>query len=143
VFGQYVSRDSSVSIVTALQDGRPGFYSRQGQGIFIFALPSILALGPASYPTDTGDSFPSGRSMTSAPPSAEIENAWSYTSTPQCVFMTCCLVKRRDNFTFFTASQYVNTSISGLMLPPSSLHFTMKMEAARTSETLVSYHSTI
>jgi hypothetical protein len=29
-------------------------------------------------------------------------NAWSYTSTPQYVFMVWCLVKHRDNFTFFT-----------------------------------------
>jgi hypothetical protein len=28
------------------------------------------------------------------------KNAWSYTSTPQYVFMAWCLVKRRDNFTF-------------------------------------------
>jgi len=27
-------------------------------------------------------------------------NAWSYTSTPQYVFMVWCLVKNRDNFTF-------------------------------------------
>jgi hypothetical protein len=28
------------------------------------------------------------------------KNAWSYTSTPQYVFMAWCLVKHRDNFTF-------------------------------------------
>jgi hypothetical protein len=33
------------------------------------------------------------------PASAEV-NAWSYTSTPQYVFMAWCLVKHRDNFTF-------------------------------------------
>jgi len=27
-------------------------------------------------------------------------NAWSYTSTPQCAFMAWFLVKHRDNFTF-------------------------------------------
>jgi len=27
-------------------------------------------------------------------------NAWSYTSTPQYVFMAWCLVKHRDNLTF-------------------------------------------
>jgi hypothetical protein len=31
--------------------------------------------------------------------SAEVKNAWNYTSTPQCVFMAWCLVKDRD-FTF-------------------------------------------
>jgi hypothetical protein len=28
------------------------------------------------------------------------KNAWSYTSTPQYIFMAWCLVKHRDNFTF-------------------------------------------
>jgi len=27
--------------------------------------------------------------------SAEVKNAWSYTSTPQCAFMAWCLVKAR------------------------------------------------
>jgi hypothetical protein len=36
----------------------------------------------------------------SAPSSAEVKNAWSYTSTPQYALMACCLVKHRDNFTF-------------------------------------------
>jgi len=27
-------------------------------------------------------------------------NEWSYTSAPQYAFMTWCLVKHRDNFTF-------------------------------------------
>jgi hypothetical protein len=33
------------------------------------------------------------------PSSAEVENAWSYTSTPAYV-MAWCLVKHRDNLTF-------------------------------------------
>jgi hypothetical protein len=42
---------------------------------------------PASYPTDTGRSFPGvkrpGREADhSLPSSAEVKNAWSYTSTP-------------------------------------------------------------
>jgi hypothetical protein len=32
--------------------------------------------------------------------SAKVNNAWSYTSTPQYVFMPSCLVKHRDNLTF-------------------------------------------
>jgi hypothetical protein len=32
--------------------------------------------------------------------SAEVKNAWNYTSTPHYVFMAWCLVKHRDNFTF-------------------------------------------
>jgi hypothetical protein len=36
----------------------------------------------------------------SPPSSAEVKNAWSYTSIHQYVFMGWCLVKHRDNFTF-------------------------------------------
>jgi hypothetical protein len=60
---------------------------------------------PASYPMGTRDSFPGvkrpGRETDNSPPSsAEVKNAWSYTSTPQYVFMTWCSVKQRD-FTFY------------------------------------------
>jgi hypothetical protein len=34
----------------------------------------------------------------SPPSSAEVENAWSYTSTPPHVFMACFLIKRRICF---------------------------------------------
>jgi hypothetical protein len=37
----------------------------------------------------------------SPPPNAEVKNAWSYTSTPQYVFMAWCLFKHRDNFTSY------------------------------------------
>jgi hypothetical protein len=36
----------------------------------------------------------------SPPCSAEVKNAWNYTSIPQYFFMAWCLVKYRDNFTF-------------------------------------------
>jgi len=38
IYGRFqsVSRDSSVSLVTRLQAGRPGFESRVGQGFFYF-----------------------------------------------------------------------------------------------------------
>jgi hypothetical protein len=43
-----------------------------------------------------------GRESDHSPPSsAEVNKAWSYTSTPQYVFMAWCLVKHRDNFTLF------------------------------------------
>jgi hypothetical protein len=43
-----------------------------------------------------------GREADHSPPSStENKNAWSYTSTSQYVFMAWCLVKRRDNFTFY------------------------------------------
>jgi len=42
---------------------------------------------PTSHPMDSKGSFPGGKSAecdadTSPPPSAEVKNAWSYTSTP-------------------------------------------------------------
>jgi hypothetical protein len=42
-----------------------------------------------------------GREAGHSPPyTAEVKNAWSYTSSPQYAFMAWCLVKRRDTFTF-------------------------------------------
>jgi hypothetical protein len=38
----------------------------------------------------------------SPPSSVDVKNGWSYTSTPQYVFMAWCLIKHRDNFTFYT-----------------------------------------
>jgi hypothetical protein len=54
--------------------------------------------------------------------SAEVKNAWSYTTTPQYVFMACCLVKHRDNFTFtFTFikayTQIRNTDLMAFRFP--------------------------
>jgi hypothetical protein len=37
----------------------------------------------------------------SPPSSAEIMNAWSYTCTRQYAFIAWCLVKHRENFTFY------------------------------------------
>jgi hypothetical protein len=54
----------------------------------------------------TRGSFPGGKADYSPPPSAEVKNAWSYTSTPQYVFMAWCLVKHRDNFTFTLHTDY-------------------------------------
>jgi hypothetical protein len=61
---------------------------------------------PASYPMDTRVSFPGVkrpvREADHLPTSsAEVKNAWSYTSAPQYVFMAWCLVKHRDNFTLW------------------------------------------
>jgi hypothetical protein len=33
------------------------------------------------------------------PSNAEVKNVWSYTSTPQYVFVAWCLVKHKDYFT--------------------------------------------
>jgi hypothetical protein len=44
---------------------------------------------------------PSHEADHSPPSSAKVKNAWSYTSTPEYVFMAWCLVKHRDKFTFY------------------------------------------
>jgi hypothetical protein len=42
-----------------------------------------------------------GREVDNSPKSsAAIKNSWSYTSTPQYVFMAWCLVKHKGNFSF-------------------------------------------
>jgi hypothetical protein len=38
--------------------------------------------------------------------SAEVKNAWGYTSTPPEVFMTWYLVKHMDNFTFYNIRKF-------------------------------------
>jgi hypothetical protein len=55
---------------------------------------------PVSYPVSTRDSFPGGEADHSPPSSAEVKNVWSYTSTPQYVFMVWSLVKHRDILPF-------------------------------------------
>jgi hypothetical protein len=75
---------SSVSTVTTLRDGRPGFHFRQG---------SSPALGPPQPPTQwvRGTVSPGvkgpGRETGHLPPShADIKNTWSYTSISQLRF---------------------------------------------------------
>jgi hypothetical protein len=83
-----------------------GFESWQGLGIFLFTITSRTALRPSQPPIQwvPGDlslrvKWPEGKTDHSPPSSAEVKNAWRYTSTPQYVFMSWCLVKHRDNFT--------------------------------------------
>jgi hypothetical protein len=95
------SRDSSVSIVTTLQDGRPRFDSRQGLVIFLFATASRPGLGSTHPPIRqvSGDlssevKQPERKVKHSPPSNAEVNNAWSYTSNPQYVFMVWCLIEQ-------------------------------------------------
>jgi hypothetical protein len=84
------SRDSSVGIATRLLAGLSGFYgSISGGGReFFLSLPRPDHSGAhlTSYPMGTGVSLGvkrPGRETDYSPPStAEIKNAWSYTSTP-------------------------------------------------------------
>jgi hypothetical protein len=81
-------RGSSDGIVTRLRAGRPGFDSRQGQGIFLFAATNIPPVGPAQPPFQSilaaisrGVKLP-GREADHSPPSiTEVKDEWSYTST--------------------------------------------------------------
>jgi hypothetical protein len=79
-----------------------GFESRQGLGIYLFTAASRTALRPTQPPIQR---IPGGLSLEvkrlgreadhSPPSNAEVNNAWSYTSTPQYAFMAWCLFKTR------------------------------------------------
>jgi hypothetical protein len=84
----------------------PRFNPWQGLGIFLFTIVSSLTLGPTHPPIQWVMGAPSleikrtGREADhSLPSSAEFKNMWSYTSTPQYVFIVWCLVKHSENFT--------------------------------------------
>jgi hypothetical protein len=69
-------------------------------------LPDRLWANPASYPLVTGGYFPGvkrpRREADHLPPSsAEVEESVKLYLHSQYVFMVWCLVKHRDNFTFY------------------------------------------
>jgi hypothetical protein len=71
------SRGSSVSIVSDLRIGRPGFDPRQGQRIFLLAPASRLALGPTQPPVQWvpgGKARPRRDADQSPLSSAEVKN---------------------------------------------------------------------
>jgi hypothetical protein len=76
------------------------FDSRRELGIFLFTTVSRTALGPTqpsiqwvTGALSLGIKRPGREADHSPPSSAKDKNAWSYFSTPQCVFMAWCLVK--------------------------------------------------
>jgi hypothetical protein len=82
-----------------------GFDSRRGLEIFLVTTASRTALGPTQPSIQwepgalsLGVKQPEREAGHSTPSSAEVKSAWSYTSTPQYVFMAWCLAKHRDNF---------------------------------------------
>jgi hypothetical protein len=66
------------------------------------ATASTQAVGPTEPSIKwTGEWSGRGCQSDHSPPSSvEVNNAWSYTSTPPYVFMTWCLVKHKNNFMF-------------------------------------------
>jgi len=83
-------------------DDRCSVPGRFNDGIFFFATASILSLGPTQpsiqwvpRPHTPKVKWSGRKAEHSRLPSAEVKNAWSYTSTSQYVFMAWCLVKHR------------------------------------------------
>jgi hypothetical protein len=79
------------------------FESRQGLGIFLFTIVSRPALRPTQDPVQRvpgtlslGIKWPGREADHSPPSSAEVKNAWRYTSIPQYAFMAWCSVKAQD-----------------------------------------------
>jgi hypothetical protein len=93
-----------------LRNGRPGFDCQEGQREDFFFVCHRVQIGPEA--TQPRIQFVpgalsleierSGREADhSALHSAEVNNAWSYTSTPPYNFMVWCLLMYRYNFIFF------------------------------------------
>jgi hypothetical protein len=96
------SLDSSVSIALGygLEDrgSRVRFPAEAGNFSLNHCVQNGSRTHPASYSMGTVGSFPGvkrpQREADHSPPSsAEVKDAWSYTSTPQYVFMAWCSVK--------------------------------------------------
>jgi hypothetical protein len=94
-------------LVTGWTMGWSRFDSRRGLGIFLFDIMSRPALGPTQSPIQRvpealslGIKRPEREADHSLPSSAEVKNAWIYTSIPRYVFMAWCLVKHWYKFAF-------------------------------------------
>jgi hypothetical protein len=89
---------SDVALGYGLDDR--GFESRHVVRISLFTTASRTSLGPTQPPIQwvpgalsLGVKRQEREADHSPPSSAEVKNAWSYTSTPPYVFMTWCLIK--------------------------------------------------
>jgi hypothetical protein len=105
--GKSHHRSVSIALGYRLDNGGSRVQFLVRLGIFLFTTMSRTALGPSQHPMQwvpgdlsLGLKRPGREADRSPPSNAEVKNAWSYTSTPQYVFMACCLVKHRGNFTF-------------------------------------------
>jgi hypothetical protein len=106
----------STSWATGWTIGVLGFDSRRELGIFLFTTVYRTALGPTQPPIQwvpgalsLGLKRPGREADHSLPSCSEVKNVWSYTSTPQYVFMAWCLVKQAAfNYIIYnTWSKYV------------------------------------
>jgi len=89
-----------------MDDGVSRVRFPEGLVIFLFITTSRPAPRPTQPPiqwvTGTlslGIKRPGSEADYSPPFRVEVKNAWSFTSTPQYIFMGWCLVKHSDNFT--------------------------------------------
>jgi hypothetical protein len=87
-----------------------GFESRQGLGLFLYTTVSRPSLGPTQPPIQwvagafsLGVKRPGRKADHSPPCSAEVKNAWSYTSTLQYAFTTWCLVEAQGQLYLYLA----------------------------------------
>jgi hypothetical protein len=94
-----------------------GFDSRRGLGIFLFTTASRTALVPTQPliqfvpgALSLGVKRPGRETDHSPPSSAEVKNAWLYTSTPQYAFMAWCLVSTGTTLTFTFTSSFINVN---------------------------------
>jgi hypothetical protein len=83
-----------------------GFDSRRELGIFLLTIASRTALRRTQPPIQwvpgalsLGVKRPGREAEHSPPSSAEVKNAWGYTSAPPYALMEWCLFKHRDNLT--------------------------------------------
>jgi hypothetical protein len=90
------------------------FDSRRRLRIFLFTIVSRKVLGPNQPPIQWVPGAlslwvkrPGREADHSLPSSAEVKNAWSYTSTPPIRLHGWCLVKHRDNF-YYCSYYYLN-----------------------------------
>jgi hypothetical protein len=131
---QEKSRDSSVEwLATGWTIGVLGFDSRRGLGIFLFTTASVTALGPTQPPIQWVVGFSlgikrPGREADHLPPSsAEVKNVWSYTFTPQYVFLAWCLVQLVKKFLRFYGPQRFITVFKRAHCPRPCVTFRNKL----------------
>jgi hypothetical protein len=114
------------------------FESRQNLGIFLFTTASRLALVSIQIHVQcvpgalsVGEKRQGSESDHSPPTSAEVKNTWSYTSSPQYVFMACYSVKTAGTtleiYCYYGSRRYRLSQLNPIYVPQtislSNIHF--------------------